>query len=168
MTLRKLLVAVLIPLLFLNFGGYYVLKEWSRYYVKTRIREEILSGSFRTPLTVFELESPDSDPLFRRLEKFEFVYKDHLYDIVSEQQNGTKVTFVCINDQDEETLIRNYDRSSDSKLARVMVQLIIHQALIPVPVLQSPESRQPVSYPMPVFTVTARAEKPPTPPPEYL
>ncbi|MFH1936820.1 MAG: hypothetical protein ABIK52_04590 [Bacteroidota bacterium] len=48
--MRKLLAVLLIPLLFLNFGSLYLLREWSRHYIKTCIREEILSGSFTRPV----------------------------------------------------------------------------------------------------------------------
>jgi hypothetical protein len=164
--LRKIVSPILVFICLLNFGGVYLLKEWNRSCIRKTIREEILSGALTNAVTVLEIESPGTNPFFHRLDQYEFIYRDQLYDIISERTSESRVTFVCVHDTKEEGLIRAYAKRPVGKTARTFTHLLIHQALIPSFLIRPLEIPHLIQYSEYTFPLISWQQSPPAPPPE--
>lgn len=116
-----------------------------------------------------------NDPAVKWVDKGEFIYNGKMYDVVSKKISGDRCIIVCINDREEETLVANYGRyrllvtrmgSQDpAGHHRLLVHLLVKQALIPIITAASPQNPSPVLYPPTVSAIHSVPEAPSPPPP---
>jgi hypothetical protein len=130
----KRVFAVLVTLLFLfNMMGYYFVFSYNQYLVRNEMKHLIKAGYFEDSYIVLKIVNPFLNPDFKRVDKGEFLYKNKLYDIVSESRTGNLTTFRCINDKNEEKLLTGFHHyfelactQNNPVKARYAVALLYH------------------------------------------
>ncbi len=89
--------------------GFYVAYRYNIKAVKREMRSAIASRQYQ-PDELFIIEIPlennvPTAPYFEKVDKHEFRYHGHMYDIVKTQLDKDKVTYTCISDKEETHLI---------------------------------------------------------------
>ena len=137
---RKLLALLFIAVIFFNLCGYYFIFLAEQNDLKCEMKSLIHSGKMNEFSEVIITSNPYNDPDFRWNDKNEFLYKGHLYDVISLKASGNNWFITCINDTKEEQLISDYrhynDLLSESSFpsrphqSQVLSQLMITSALL--------------------------------------
>ena len=174
----KRALAILITLLFLfNTMGYYFVFLFTRQMVRNEMQQSIKAGSYGRSSVVMDISNPSKNPDFKRISKDEFLYKDKLYDIISESVSPDRVVFVCIHDMKEDRLFATLhhfnDASSgqnDQSRAKHALALIYHviklAAVAGTPYAPDPAIPQTISYNSIFYSLSSIFYSPPSPPPE--
>jgi hypothetical protein len=171
--------AIVVTLLFLfNMMGYYFVFSYNQYLVRGEMKQLIKAGNFQDSYIVLKIVNPSSNPDFKRVEKGEFLYKNKLYDIVSEARIGNLTTFRCINDKNEEKLLAGFHQYFElacvqnnpvkARHARAILYHVIKLALVenhltPVPVVPTE-----ISFISPTYSLSSIIYPPISPPPKSV
>jgi hypothetical protein len=70
----------------------------------------IRSGFFKGQFEQVTVIDPANNKDFRFLDKDEIRYRGKFYDVVSFSVSGNTITFLCINDTKEETMVAHFDK----------------------------------------------------------
>jgi hypothetical protein len=173
----KRVFAVLVTILFLfNIMGYYFVFSYNQYLVRNEMKRLIRAGCFEDSFIVLKIVNPSSNSDFKRIDKGEFLYKNKLYDIVSEIKTGNLIIFRCINDKNEEKLLTGFHHYFEfacmqnnpvkARHARAMLYHVITLALpenhlSPLPVIPTD-----ISYISPIYFLSSVFCPPISPPPK--
>ncbi|MEI8005465.1 MAG: hypothetical protein WCI48_04605 [Bacteroidota bacterium] len=164
--MKKIIPALLLFAMLFNTAGYYIVYEVNRILMHKEFTSLLKHGCFDHDLTVFSVFNPAADPSFRRVDEREIVYRGNLYDVVKEVPKGKLVTFYCIHDNKEESLLAGMKNTHNNKKAQYLLQ---HLVTIALPVTNT-HAYQPASinivYPLLSMSFSNHAEMPFSPPPE--
>ncbi|MDP4281531.1 MAG: hypothetical protein Q8867_05205 [Bacteroidota bacterium] len=138
--IRKSLSLLCIAVFLYNLCGYYFIFLSEQNNLRDEMECEIHSGKIRSHAEIIVISDPGKNPDFRWIDKNEFIFKNHLYDIVSIKVSGQDLIITCINDNKEEKLISDYSHNTNllsenstparSHHSQVLSQLIITSALL--------------------------------------
>jgi hypothetical protein len=112
MFLKKCISILLAFLIFLNSAGYIILFWQIQQDIKREMIQKIsaiLPSDKLTCIKFFKKDISRSE----WIEKNEFEYNGSMYDVVKKEETSQYYFFYCINDQNEEILIKNYSRQFD-------------------------------------------------------
>ena len=154
----KKLTVIAVSLAFLvNAMGYFFIFRYQQYMVKKEMMAEIRGGGFHPGLVVLRIVNPETDRHFNRLERNEFSWYGHLYDVVVERKSGNTTVFYCLRDKKEESLLADfsmYIRANGHSPSPVknnpipaLLYNLISQALVQYPVLHGQEQGITIHYP---------------------
>lgn len=109
-TIKKIFSVLLFAIFLFNTMGYYFVFKVNQSMIRSDIRAMIYSEFHKEMFILIRIDSPDSNPNFKKLDHDEFSYCGKLYDIVSESVKGNTTWYYCINDQQEERLITGFEK----------------------------------------------------------
>lgn len=134
--LLKISTLLLCGLLLYNSLGYFMVLSVMRISVRHQKWSQILSVP-NHKLTTFNFNKNSVNPGFRHINKREIMVDGKLYDIARKTDNGNTITFYCLRDKKEESLIvktRQFHTSSQpvpaKNTARLIIEKIIKTAVI--------------------------------------
>lgn len=108
--MKKAIAIFFLLLFWLSQTANYVIYNINKWHIKNEVREEILAG---VPNRYLERIEYNSDIEWEEEGK-EFSLKDEFYDVVRIKEiNGKKILY-CLNDKNEEQLVRNFAKSIKS------------------------------------------------------
>jgi hypothetical protein len=112
--LKRVCVYIVLCAFLFNIMGYYFLFELNR----TLARSEMNSIMMKKSHKYIILTVPDvrNNREFSRIDKKEFRYRDHLYDVISEIKKGKTSVFLCVQDTRETNLLTGLRGLSQNKL----------------------------------------------------
>ncbi|MGZ4054856.1 MAG: hypothetical protein ACXVPU_19140 [Bacteroidia bacterium] len=123
--MKKAGIILLLFVFLFNTIGYYIVFKAEQWQLQDEISAQIRSGSI-----------PDSDPRVTKIiinrselknegiseNDDEITYKEHLYDVAKVIKNKTSITFYCINDTREESLLAGLDNHIQTNVANLPVK----------------------------------------------
>jgi len=134
--LYKISLFILSGLLIYNSLGYFLVFSAMRIAVRQQKWAE-LSNIPDNQLTTFVFAKNSSDSRLQRVNNHEIIVDGRLYDIVRKTETSSTVTYLCLYDQKEETLIANTrllnsqaQQSPFQQKARLIVEKIITTGII--------------------------------------
>jgi predicted P-loop ATPase/GTPase len=86
-------------------AGYFIAFKVQQNQVKEEIESEIKAGVNTKDLTTITINKTDIATIHWTDSNKEMRYKDDLYDIVKSSETATTITYYCLNDTKEESLI---------------------------------------------------------------
>lgn len=151
-----------------NAAGYYIVYEFNRYLIKREFTSMLEHGYFDQALSKFSVFNPSGNPNFRRVDEHEIVYNGNLYDIVKEVPKGKVVTFYCIHDNKEESLIAGMNNMHHKKKALDLLQYLVTIALPVTSERPHPQETKTLAYPLLSENFAGNPVIPFSPPPEFI
>jgi hypothetical protein len=123
---RFIAMFVVISIIF-NLFGYIFLYFGMQNFIKKEIRNYISNNAILSELEqiivpIYYLTSSTSD--FQLLEEDEFKYQGKMYDVVKTENNGSYITFYCINDKKEEELNNNIVKDFSNNIKDIIIKSI--------------------------------------------
>ena len=112
MFLKKCISILLAFLIFLNSAGYIILFWQIQQDIKREMIQKISAILPSEKLTCIKFLKKDISRS-EWIEKNEFENNGSMYDVVKKEETRQYYIFYCINDQNEEILIKNYSRQFD-------------------------------------------------------
>jgi hypothetical protein len=112
MFLKKCISILLAFLIFLNSAGYIILFWQIQQDIKREMIQKISAILPSDNLTCIKFLKKDISRS-EWIKKNEFEYNGSMYDVVKKEETSQYYFFYCINDQNEEILIKNYSRQFD-------------------------------------------------------
>lgn len=105
--------------LLINSSGFVLIFTSYRKHIKDVMSQQIKSGKYQVPVEVIKI--PDKDYLrsqlgFRMLDSREFVLKGKMYDIIKSVRLNDTTIFWCLNDEQEEKVIRQFNDMINSNI----------------------------------------------------
>ncbi len=109
--------------------GNYLVYQINKFWLREEMRASIRSGNTSDRSLVIRIFRPETHPDLQRIDRQEFIYKGHLYDVVRETRKGDITTFQCIPDHKEELLVAGFKRVQNGKASLALRHHLITQAL---------------------------------------
>lgn len=107
--LTKLTGITLLILILFNALGFWYLFNAQRQHIRHDIKQCIKMGVPKDELFSFtdDLHNPSEEYMWENHK--EFWFQNKLYDVISKEQQGSKIIYYCINDMQEEKLFEKLD-----------------------------------------------------------
>lgn len=138
--LKRILILLLIPAMLVNSAGYFLIFQLQQRWIRSTMMNNIRRGRFHEEIIRVKIIQPEKQKDFHRVGKREFILGGRYYDIVVEHKSGDTVTFYCLHDKKEESLVhhfRDFMARGDGSTApfqkgplRAMVQNLITEATV--------------------------------------
>lgn len=130
--LKKVISIILLGIFLFNIAGYYMVFEIMLKKVRTEMQNKLTSPGEK--YTVIEIPDAIRPDQFFWIQTMEFNYEGELYDVVRMEKKSHSTIFYCLNDKNEEDLLRNFQKDSDSRnllllnsLCHIVLQAIPNQ-----------------------------------------
>ena len=108
--MKKIGIIAFLAIFLFNTAGYYVVFLAQQVQIKSEIRSQINSGFYDEELTsVITINKADLSAVEFFDEGEEMRYKGSMYDIVKKKESAKEITYYCINDSHEESLMARLD-----------------------------------------------------------
>ncbi len=173
--LKKILPILLILSVVFDIVGYIAVFKTLQGRIRAEVRQTILTGNESGKFDKIKLRV--DDPAYRRLNSTEFTYKGRLYDIVREERRGADISFICLDDDEEERLYKalsNYvmneisgGKSNNAKALKYL-HLFSFDAVFPGGFTRFPSQFELAAFPRINDSFSSRNYSPEEPPPEIL
>ncbi|HPE86510.1 MAG: hypothetical protein PHU97_07755 [Bacteroidales bacterium] len=103
---NSIVAIVLIILLEIPFSGSILWLHQKKHQIRKQVKKEIIAGIDPEKLIQLKFSLPVTDPGLKWIHNKEFEYKGEMYDIVSVQNNGDSIVYLCWWDHQETVLNR--------------------------------------------------------------
>lgn len=115
--MKKTLTLFLLSIFLFNTIGYFLVYKVAQYQLKDEVKLEIKSGIDSDELKILTINKNDLKNIEWLESNKEMRYNKQLYDIVKSTETSSAITFYCINDIKEESLIANLDEHINTHIA---------------------------------------------------
>lgn len=109
--MQKFTSALLLSLMLLSTGGYYLVFRLCQLHIQEENEERILQTTDLGKLTLFITPGETDHEICWTRHNKEFSYRGEMYDVVKIRFQGQKKYYYCLNDSKEKQLIDNYNRA---------------------------------------------------------
>lgn len=108
--LKRILPAFLAFTLLYNAVGYYIVYKTVQYQAKKEMKHRIFRLVPEKELLRFAADDPDFCYNAKFINPHEFIFGEKMYDIVKEISENGRIYYMCVNDEKEGTLLKNFNR----------------------------------------------------------
>ena len=115
--MKKALTLFLLSIFLFNAIGYFLVYKVAQYQLKGEVKLEIKSGIDSDELKILTINKNNLKNIEWLEAGKEMRYNKQLYDIVKSTETSSAITFYCINDTKEESLIANLDEHINTHIA---------------------------------------------------
>ena len=114
---KRITALFLLSIFLFNTMGYFVAFKAAQYQIKSGIVAELKTGIITDDAEVITVDKNELTNIEWLDDGNEMMYNNKRYDILSSKENTTTVTFYCINDKKEETLIAGMNEHINAHIA---------------------------------------------------
>ncbi len=143
--MKRLIPAALLLVLFLSTEGPYLVFKILQQRTRSEIKQQIRNNIKTSELTLIRVPLSDLSSLHWVKENKEFRKEGELYDVVRTEVNEKFITYYCINDKKEESLIAGYKRFSGRQKTLLLLNRLIQNNYLPQ-VLDMPLFQRDIVY----------------------
>lgn len=111
----KGLIFLLIFLLLVQSGGYYLYYQMQRYFIQCDVREAINNGLIKEEAFRFTEDLTKESSFHWEDKNSEFYYQGELYDVISQTEINGKITYLSVKDVSETRWVNSYCKSENFK-----------------------------------------------------